>query len=107
MTRAGYELRVNISEIVITHPLHPHFRGTFPFEGWIVRPGRICVRYLLESEKHYSCYGVADVAWTQLRRVDAFEQASAGRSLFRVDDLLCLAGEVRSLRKEGVRMVGK
>ena len=41
---------MNISEIVITHPLlHPHFRGTFPFEGWIVRPGRICVRYLLES----------------------------------------------------------
>ena len=39
-TWAGHELRVNISETSIIHPLHPRLGGTFPFEGWIVPPGK-------------------------------------------------------------------
>lgn len=36
-------------------------------------------------------------AWTSRRPVDAFERASAGRSLFRTDDLLALRALVDQL----------
>lgn len=36
-------------------------------------------------------------AWTSLRRVDAFEAASGGRSLFRLDDLELLRDLVDDL----------
>ena len=43
------------------------------------------------------------VSWTSLALQDAFALASAGRSWFRVDDLLNLAALLQDAREEGDR----
>ena len=85
------------SEVVtVTHPFHP-WRGR-----------TLCVHYHKKGgqEPKVRCVVDADrlrdipVAWTNLREVDDFERASAGRAWFRPDDLAELRVLVDVLRED-------
>ena len=41
------------------------------------------------------------VAWTSLAAVDPFVVVAAGRSLFRIEDLIALVALLRDLKAEG------
>ncbi len=77
----------------ITHPFHPWLGRTFPLQQCVTTGCVALVRCIIDQEQIRSL----PVAWTDRRRVDDFEQASAGRSLFRPDDLEALRAQVDEL----------
>ena len=68
----------------ITHPFHPWKGHCFPVESHSKYFGLKNVRLRVEADLLVS----VPVAWTGLRQVDSFETVSAGRSLFRFDELI-------------------
>lgn len=84
-------------EVVVTHPHHPLRGRSFPFYSRVTTGGVRLVRCVQEDETLLTL----PVAWTSHRRVDDFERASAGRSLWRADDLSTLRAMVDSLLERG------
>jgi hypothetical protein len=70
----------------VTHPFHPLYGGTYE-----VVDRRRCHEEYLYLEVDGERVQRLPVGWTSLGGVDPFVQRSAGRSLFRVDDLLRLS----------------
>lgn len=69
----------------MTHPFHPLYGGTFE-----VVDRRRCHHEYLYLDVGGERVERVPAAWTSLGGVDPFVKMSAGRSLFRVDDLLRL-----------------
>ena len=69
----------------ITHPFHPWKGHCFPVESHTQRFGLKRVRLRVEAGLPLVS---VPVDWTGLRQVDCFETVSAGRSLFRFDELV-------------------
>lgn len=75
--------------MVVTHPYHPLHGQAFPFYSCVTTGGVRLVRCVRDDQTLLSL----PIAWTNYRRQDPFEEASAGRSLLRADDL----GALRAL----------
>jgi len=71
--------------VQVTHPFHPLYGGTFA-----VVDRRRCHEEYLYLEVSSERVERVLAGWTSLGVVDPFVKLSAGRSLFRVDDLLRL-----------------
>ncbi|MYF30845.1 MAG: hypothetical protein F4169_18745 [Gammaproteobacteria bacterium] len=77
----------------VTHPFHPWLGRVFRVHSDL-SVGRVpLVRCVVDSET-LRCL---PRAWTDRRLVDDFERVSAGRSLFRADDLSALRALVDAL----------
>ena len=78
----------------VTHPFHPRrdqqFTLTTRRQNW----GEDRVMYFNEAGRHRSMA----TSWTSVADRDVFQEASAGRSWFRPDDLLELSTLLQSLR---------
>ncbi len=83
--------------MVITHPHHPLRGRSFPFYSRLTTGGVRLVRCVREDETLLTL----PLAWTSYRLADDFERASAGRSPWRVDDLLELRAVVDALLQRG------
>ncbi|MDE0626827.1 MAG: DUF5372 family protein [Bryobacterales bacterium] len=85
--------------MVVTHPHHPLRGKAFPFFSRI-SAGNVPLVRCVQADKTLL---TLPVAWTSYRAPDAFERISAGRSLWRADDLARLRCLVDSLleRKKG------
>ena len=70
-------------DVVITHPAHPLRGRAYPFHFRLTSAGVPLICCVTGNQ----ALTVFPVAWTNYRPVDDFERVSAGRSLFRVDDL--------------------
>lgn len=79
--------------MVITHPHHPLRGRSFPFYSRVTTGGVRLVRCVREGETLLTL----PLAWTSYRLADDFERASAGRSLWRADDLATLRAVVDTL----------
>ncbi|MHB8255436.1 MAG: DUF5372 family protein [Acidiferrobacter sp.] len=75
----------------ITHPFHPRHGQQYVLVSRRLGWGEDRVHYFDDNGK----LGSMPAAWTSVAHTDLFSQASAGRSWFRVDDLLALAERVR------------
>ena len=69
--------------MVVTHPCHPLRGRSYPFHFRQTAAGVPMISCVTGSQR----LTALPVAWTNYRTVDDFERVSAGRSLFRVDDL--------------------
>ena len=76
--------------VEVTHPHHPWSGRAFPLQRGVTTGGVALVRCIVDEERVRSL----PVAWTDRRKVDDFERMSAGRSLFRADDLDALRAQV-------------
>ena len=74
----------------VTHPFHPWSGRVFPVQRTVTNGSAALVRCIVDEERVRSL----SVAWTDRRNVDDFERMSAGRSLFRPDDLEALRAQV-------------
>ena len=83
--------------MVVTHPHHPLRGRSFPFYSRVTTGGVCLVRCVGKDKTLLTL----PVAWTSYRPGDDFERASAGRSLWRVDDLLELRAVVDALLERG------
>ena len=79
--------------MVVTHPYHPLHGQSFPFYSCVTTGGVRLVRCVRDDKTLLSL----PIAWTSYRRQDPFEEASAGRSLLRADDLGALRALVDTL----------
>ena len=79
--------------MVVTHPYHPLRGQSFPFYSCVTTGGVRLVRCVRDDQTLLSL----PVAWTNYRREDSFERASAGRSLLRADELGALRALVDTL----------
>ena len=77
----------------MTHPFHPWSGRAFPVQRSVTTGSVALVRCMVDEERVRSL----PVAWTDRRTVDDFERLSAGRSLFRPDDLDALRAQVEVL----------
>ncbi len=78
----------------MTHPFHPLLGRVFRVHSDTMNVGLVpVVRFQVDAET-LRCL---PRAWTDRRPVDGFERASAGRSLFRADDLSALRALVDAL----------
>lgn len=80
-------------EVVVTHPHHPLRGKAFPFFSRISAGGVPLMRCVQDDKTLLTL----PVAWTSYRAPDDFERISAGRSLWRADDLATLRCMVDSL----------
>ena len=80
----------------VTHPFHPWLGRSFPVLRSVTTGCVSQVRCVVDEERVRSL----PVAWTERRRVDDFERVSAGRSLFRPDDLEVLRAQVDVLLED-------
>ncbi len=81
------------------HPFHPWFGQVFEFVSVRQTWHQDRVFFLLEDGTLTS----VPTAWTDLGEPDAFVTVSAGRSPFRVEDLLGLAELIEALRPSSAR----
>ncbi|MYG65775.1 MAG: hypothetical protein F4206_03465 [Gammaproteobacteria bacterium] len=79
--------------VEVTHPFHPWLGRTFPVQYCVTTGCVALVRCIVEEAQVRSL----PITWTDQRRVDDFERVSAGRSLFRPDDLEALRAQVDEL----------
>ncbi|KRB83515.1 hypothetical protein ASE07_23700 [Noviherbaspirillum sp. Root189] len=80
----------------ITHPFHPHRGQRFVLSTCKQYWGEDRVMYQDANERLTSML----VSWTDVQEPDLFMQASAGRSWFRIDDLLLLRVLIDELLKQ-------
>jgi hypothetical protein len=84
------------AEVRVTHPFHPLFEQTLDFverrPGW----GDDLIFY----RDHLGYVTALPTRWTNLQEEDPFLAVSAGRSRFRVDDLIDLAVLITELQSE-------
>jgi Family of unknown function (DUF5372) len=78
----------------ITHPFHPRRGAKFVVTTRKNNWGEDRVMYFDSKGKLRSILA----SWTSLAEQDLFAQASAGRSWFRVDDLLRLCARITELK---------
>ena len=79
----------------ITHPFHPLYPRTFK----IIKCQRLQGRNYFVFVDHNGKKSTVPIAWTDAsKEEDAFVIVSAGRSYFRVEDLLRLSDLVRNLQ---------
>jgi len=81
------------SFVTVTHPFHPWSGCTFPVQSCVTTGCVALVRCIVDETQIRSL----PVAWTDQRVVDDFEKVSAGRSLFRPDDLEALRAQIDAL----------
>ena len=74
-------------------PFHPWRGRRFPRQ-YCLTTGNVQLVRCIVDEETLRCL---PRAWTDLRVVDDFERASAGRALFRADDLVALRSLVDTL----------
>ena len=79
--------------MVVTHPYHPLHGQAFPFYSCVTTGGVRLVRCVRDDQTLLSL----PIAWTSYRHQDPFEEASAGRSLLRADDIGALRALVDTL----------
>jgi hypothetical protein len=79
----------------VTHAFHPLFGHEFEIVHWYKAWSTERVSF----EDETGTLRFIPVPWTSLKDVDPFTVVSAGRSLFRTDDLLRLADLVAELRR--------
>ena len=79
--------------VEVTHPFHPWRGRRFPRQ-YCLTTGNVQLVRCIVDEDTLRCL---PRAWTDLRVVDDFERASAGRALFRADDLVALRSLVDTL----------
>ena len=79
--------------IEVTHPFHPRSGHKFPRQRCFTTGNVALVRCIVEKNT-LRCF---PRAWTSLREIDDFERVSAGRALFRMDDLEALRALVDAL----------
>ena len=77
----------------VTHPFHPWLGRVFPVHSDLNVSCVPVVRCQVDAET-LRC---VPAAWTDRRLVDDFERVSAGRSLFRADDLEALRALIDAL----------
>ncbi len=82
--------------VEVTHPFHPWFGRRFPRQ-YCLTTGNVRLVRCIVDENTLRCL---PRAWTNLRVVDDFERVSAGRALFRADDLVALRSLVDTLLEE-------
>ena len=82
----------------MTHPFHPWSGGEFVFVVARRTWGEDRVFFLDEGGVQRSL----PRAWTDAADVDPFVALSAGRSVFRVEDLVALTDVVDALRRAGM-----
>lgn len=80
------QVRQSFVDVEITHPFHPWVGQTFLAQRQLTTG---CVRLVrcITGDESLRCF---PAAWTDQREVDEFERVSAGRCVFRVDDLEAL-----------------
>lgn len=76
--------------MTVTHPFHPWSGRTLPVQSCVTTGCVALVRCLVDETLIRSL----PVAWTDQRVVDDFERVSAGRSLFRADDLEAVRAQI-------------
>jgi hypothetical protein len=82
-------------QFTITHPFHPLYSRTFK----IIKCQRLQGRNYFVFIDHNGKKSIVPIAWTDAsKEEDAFVIVSAGRSYFRVQDLLRLSDLVRNLQ---------
>ena len=79
--------------VEVTHPFHPWSGQRFPRQR-CVTTGNVQLVRCIVGEATIRCL---PRAWTDLRVIDDFERVSAGRALFRMDDLVALRALVDAL----------
>ena len=79
----------------MTHPFHPLYDTQFELVTTAQTWGLDRV-YYHDAEDHLSSI---PLAWTSARAVDPFVELSAGRSPFRVSDLLALVAVLRDVEE--------
>ena len=79
--------------VEVTHPFHPWRGRRFKLQSRVTTGNVPLVRCMVDA------YTIRSLprAWTSLREADDFERASAGRALFRMDDLERLRSLVDTL----------
>jgi len=86
-----------VQRVRVTHPFHPLFGRDLEFvkrrRNW--RLDRV---YFFDDQGRLGC---VPTEWTDLAAVDVFVAAAAGRSAFRISDLLELVDRVERLRSAG------
>ena len=81
---------------MVTHPFHP-WRGRTVVVRNRMTVGQVPLVRIAEGPDFVR--GLP-LSWTSERVVDAFEQASAGRSWFRIDDLVALAALIEAIMSD-------
>lgn len=79
----------------MSHPFHPLFGKEFEVQYFRHDWGERRVHFLDEAGYLVSI----PIAWTDAAESDPFLEVSSGRSWFRVEDLLRLAGLLEELKK--------
>ena len=80
---------------MVTHPFHPLTGQEFELVGYAHTWGEHRVFFRGPGEERVRSL---PAGWTDIEGVDPFVVISAGRAHFRVEDLLALAGLVRTLK---------
>ena len=80
----------------VTHPFHPLFGRQFRL---VHRRSCWSLDRVFYEDEDGSVRGIP-TAWTSVAEEDSFVRISAGRSFFRIEDLLALAALLRDLEQE-------
>jgi hypothetical protein len=80
-------------KFVITHPFHPLSGKEFELVSYIKQTGEYRVCFYVEKDRLISI----PAHWTNLSPEDPFVKISAGRSYFRVEDLVLLNQLIKDL----------
>jgi hypothetical protein len=81
-------------KFVITHPFHPLSGKEFEFVSCLNQSGEYRVHFYVEKDRLISI----PAHWTNLLQEDPFVKISAGRSYFRVEDLVRLNQLIKDLK---------
>jgi hypothetical protein len=82
----------------VTHPYHPLFQQEFELVTWRQNWGEDRVWFQDREGRLHSL----PANWTDAGAIDPFVDVAAGRSLFRVADLLQLASQIEACRPERI-----
>jgi len=82
----------------VTHPFHPLFQQEFELVSYRQNWGEDRVWFQDKLGRLHSL----PTSWTDVCAVDPFVSLAAGRSLFRVADLIELARQIAAGKSEGV-----
>jgi len=90
-------------KVRITHPFHPLYSKQYGLVGYRRSWGHECVDLHDDQERLIT----VPIGWTDAAEPDPFVVVSAGRSNFRVEDLIRLVHLIEGLRGESRAAGGK
>ena len=90
-----------VTKFVITHPFHPLYHHEFELVDYRNNWGEDRV-YFYEYEQNLTS---VPVYWTSIVPEDPFVKISAGRSFYRVEDLVRLYNLIQNLKRKSERVV--